>query len=79
MDISQDATLDDLKKIINDKRNIPQDNLYNLFHFCSDDIIDDEDGNWLSTFQIISIMVGGGGEGKISKLARVVLGNRSGA
>ena len=44
LDISQDATLDDLKKIINDKRNIPQDNLYNLFHFCSNDIIDDEDG-----------------------------------
>ena len=44
MDISQDATLDDLKKIINDKRNIPQDNLYTLNHFCSNDIIDDEDG-----------------------------------
>ena len=31
------------------------------------------------TFQIRAIiMVGGGGDGKISKLARVVLGNRSG-
>ena len=42
MDIPLDATLDDLKKIINDKRNIPQDNLYTLFHFRSNDEIDEE-------------------------------------
>ena len=44
MDIPLDTTLDDLKKIINDKRNIPQDNLYTLFHFCTNDEIDEEDG-----------------------------------